>query len=128
MPNPVCFNAIHAFTFNQQCSGIQKSSRHLLGSHSELEAEKTRRRKNPGSPMAPQTAGHSPAGSPSWTRVSLGAGTHRIKALFSPAPPCCSPSCLSHDTAHSKIPPSHPNKYRSNCSHNYAENVFPNYF
>lgn len=113
MPNSVCFNVIHACTFNQQRSGTQKSSTHILGSHSESEAEKTRRRKKSREPYGPSD---SRAQSPSWTRVSLSAGTHRIKALFSPAPPCCSSSCLSHDTAHNKIPPSHPNKYRSNCS------------
>lgn len=72
MSDPICFRALHAFTFNQQRPGTQKSSTHLLAPHYESEAVTTWR-KNPGSPMALQTAGHSPAGSSTWTRVSLGA-------------------------------------------------------
>lgn len=134
MSDHVYFNAIHAFTFYHQYSGTQKSNTHLSGLHSESEAVTTRKRKSPDSHTALQTAGHSPAGSSTWSRVSLGAGTSWIKALFSPA----------FLAALQLFPPSHKRRAaflmiqhwtrflslipRSNCSQNYAKKVFPNYF
>lgn len=66
---------------------------HTLNQKQSLQGEE----KNPGSPMALQTAGHSPAGSSTWTRVSLGAGTRCVKTLL----PSISPAALQ------PFPPSH---------------------